>query len=176
MTKDRNFFPTLWHLFCFDRFPDSARPILFSIPFLSPLRAHIIGSEIRHSFRQDRTMADQQLACVYAAFLLQESKKKDADSIVAVCNAAGVKVAPGVSKAFASILAKSDVSGILSHVTLGGGAAAPAAAPKEEAKKEDKKGADKKEDKKGGDKKKEEKKKEEPAPEEDDGGMLGLFD
>ena len=70
----------------------------------------------------------QQLACTYAALLLADSGKLNAETLTAVTKAAGVTVNKGMAGAFAAILKDADLNKILSNVSFGGGAAAPAAA------------------------------------------------
>ena len=94
-------------------------------------------------------MADQTLACTYAALLLQGSGKTDEASIVAVTKAAGVTVNKQLAGQFAAFASKADFADVLGNLSLGGGgAAAPAAggsapaaaakaAPKEESEEED---------------------------------------
>jgi len=102
----------------------------------------------------------QQLACTYAALILSESGKFDADTLIAVTKAANVPVTKGMASAFASLLKTSDISKILSSANFAGSASAPAATT---AAKKDAPVAEKKKEK-------------EPEPEEeDDFGMGGLF-
>jgi ribosomal protein L12E/L44/L45/RPP1/RPP2 len=72
----------------------------------------------------------QQVACTYAALLLADSGKIDADTILAVTKAAKVDVSKGMATAFAGVAKTADFTKILSTVSFGApaGAAAPAAA------------------------------------------------
>ncbi|ORC88085.1 putative 60S acidic ribosomal protein [Trypanosoma theileri] len=79
-------------------------------------------------------MSTQQLACTYAAFLLADSGKCDASSLLAVTKAAGVEVSKGMAGAYAAVLETVNINDVLSNIAFGGGApaaggaAAPAAA------------------------------------------------
>ncbi|EFO18936.1 acidic ribosomal protein 1 [Loa loa] len=117
-------------------------------------------------------MANQELACVYAALILQDDEVAiTGDKISTILKAAHVDVEPfwpGLfAKALDGIDVKSLITNISSSIGSAGGAAtgaaapsaaaavAPAAAPEE---------------------KKEDKKKEEPKEESDDDMGFGLFD
>uniref|UniRef100_A0A0A9YG09 Large ribosomal subunit protein P1 n=1 Tax=Lygus hesperus TaxID=30085 RepID=A0A0A9YG09_LYGHE len=112
----------------------------------------------------------QQLACTYAALMLHDSGKLDANSILTVTKAAGVDVSVGMAHAFANALSTVNINDVLGSMTFAAGGAAmpsggatsgaaaggaastgPAAAAVEA-------------------------KKEEPAEEEDDDMGFGLFD
>ncbi|CAJ1014543.1 60s Acidic ribosomal protein, putative [Leishmania lindenbergi] len=107
-------------------------------------------------------MATAQLACTYAALILSESGKTDADSICAVAKAAGVEVSNGMAAAFANALATVNVKEVLGCITFGGAAAGGAAAPAAAAA--------------GGAAPAAAEKKDEPEEEADDDMGFGLFD
>ncbi|KAH9600823.1 Pseudouridine synthase [Trypanosoma melophagium] len=67
-----------------------------------------------------------QLACTYAAFLLADSGKCDASSLLAVTKAAGVEVSKGMAGAYAAILESVNINDVLSNIAFGG-CGAPAA-------------------------------------------------
>uniref|UniRef100_A0A0K0G0T9 Large ribosomal subunit protein P1 n=1 Tax=Strongyloides venezuelensis TaxID=75913 RepID=A0A0K0G0T9_STRVS len=110
----------------------------------------------------------QELACVYAALILQdEDVSITADKIAALLKAANVTVEPFWPGLFAKALSGVDVAGLISNIGSGAGSAgvapaassgAAAAAPA------------------GGAAPAAEKKKEEPKEESDDDMGFGLFD
>jgi len=70
----------------------------------------------------------QQLACTYAALILNESgKADDASSILAITKAAGVTVSGGMAQAFADAFKNVNIAEVLGNISFGGAAAAPAA-------------------------------------------------
>ncbi|KAK0425286.1 hypothetical protein QR680_009123 [Steinernema hermaphroditum] len=109
--------------------------------------------------------ANQELACVYAALILQDDDVTiTAEKIQAILTAAGVEVEPFWAGLFTKALDGVDVKKLITDISSGVGAApaaaaAPAAgAPAAAAPAEDKK------------------KKEEPKEESDDDMGFGLFD
>ncbi|CCW72032.1 unnamed protein product [Phytomonas sp. Hart1] len=70
----------------------------------------------------------QQLACCYAALILQELNKTDAASLRAVAAAAGVEVSQGMATAFSKALDTVSIAEVLSNMSLAGGAASAGAA------------------------------------------------
>eukprot|EP01001_Neometanema_parovale_P002024 NODE_12424_length_511_cov_537.961340_g12134_i0.p2 GENE.NODE_12424_length_511_cov_537.961340_g12134_i0~~NODE_12424_length_511_cov_537.961340_g12134_i0.p2 ORF type:complete len:108 (-),score=44.50 NODE_12424_length_511_cov_537.961340_g12134_i0:85-408(-) len=107
-------------------------------------------------------MANDELACTYAALLLHDDELEiTADRIAAVVKAAGLDVQSIYPSLFAKFLAKTDISTLL---TAGGGGGGGGAAPAAAAATEAPAAAGKK-------------KKEEPEEEEGDDDMgFGLFD
>ena len=71
----------------------------------------------------------QQQACTYAALILAESGKIDADTILAVTKAAKVEVSKGMASAFAGVAKNADFGKILASVSFSAGPAPAAAAP-----------------------------------------------
>lgn len=112
----------------------------------------------------------QQLACTYAALMLHDSGKLDADNILAVTKAAGVDVSVGMAHAFANALATINIEDVIAGMTFSGGAGTASSAAAGGAASASGSGA--------GDKAAPaaEAKKEEPAEEEDDDMGFGLFD
>uniref|UniRef100_A0A914BVD3 Large ribosomal subunit protein P1 n=1 Tax=Acrobeloides nanus TaxID=290746 RepID=A0A914BVD3_9BILA len=102
----------------------------------------------------------QELACIYAALILQDDDVAiTGEKIQAILNAAGVHVEPFWPGLYAKALEGVDVKGLISNLSsgigsgggapaaaaapaAGGGAPAAAAAPKKEEKKEEKEESD----------------------------------
>ncbi|VDO46330.1 60S acidic ribosomal protein P1, putative [Brugia malayi] len=117
-------------------------------------------------------MANQELACVYAALILQDDDVAiTGDKISTILKAAHVDVEPfwpGLfAKALEGVDVKSLITNISSSVGSGGGAAAGVAAPSATAAAAAPAAAAEE---------KEDKKKEEPKEESDDDMGFGLFD
>uniref|UniRef100_A0AC35TRY2 60S acidic ribosomal protein P1 n=1 Tax=Rhabditophanes sp. KR3021 TaxID=114890 RepID=A0AC35TRY2_9BILA len=71
----------------------------------------------------------QELACVYAALILQDEKKAiTADQISAILKAANVTVEPFWPGLFAKALEGVNVADLISNIGSGAGSAGPAAA------------------------------------------------
>jgi len=112
--------------------------------------------------------SQQELACIYAALILQdEGLAITGEKIQAILNAAGVQVEPFWAGLYAKALESVDVKAIISNVGSsvgsGGAAAAPAAAAAAAPSG-------------GAAPAKQEAKKEEPKEESDDDMGFGLFD
>ncbi|CCD15868.1 unnamed protein product [Trypanosoma congolense IL3000] len=77
-----------------------------------------------HTRPKIKDQMSQQLACTYAAFILADGGKVDADKIISVAKAGGVTVCKGMATAFASILDGVNVEDMLKSISFGGGAVA----------------------------------------------------